>query len=204
MKKEIMVESYASIEVNDKKLKLYNKVKQLANIANKRIQRLEKNNLQNSPAYQSLQVENGIAERFKVNKKFDYNQLQSQYFKLQKFVNYETSTIRGYNRVIKNIASKSNIKYKNLTDLKQKLGYIFSNFSQLEQYFNSAGLAIPKYEIWREVSKQVEKTRKTIGNNLSNEQILSQTIDSLIKESQAYEKEHTLILNVDGKTEFIE
>ena len=92
-------------------------VSRLASLANKRIQRLEDAKLTDSPAYQKW-VENGSV-KFGVKGK-TYNQLQSEMARLNRFINAQTSTIRGINSNLKEMAANTGIKYGTLKELRSK------------------------------------------------------------------------------------
>ena len=81
-------------------------VSKLVAKANKRVARLERNNLEDSPAYQKLVNDGDV--RFSVRGK-DHNQLQKEVSRLNKFLESETSTVRGINRVLKDMARNTGI-----------------------------------------------------------------------------------------------
>ena len=125
----------------------------LASVANKRLQRLENAGLENSPAYKKW-IEDG-AVKFGVKGK-THNQLQSELSRLKTFINAETSTIRGVNSVLKEMASNTGIKYKNLTDLRAKANKFFELSSKVEQYLRNVddiASAIGYQKIWEAVNK---------------------------------------------------
>src|SRR5699024_7792951 len=89
----------------------YNRIKRFrqeasrkAAMANKRIDRLIERGLTDSPAYQKW-VKDG-SHRFGVRGK-DYNQVQAEVARLNNFLNSETSTIRGFDAVLKNLAENT-------------------------------------------------------------------------------------------------
>ena len=88
-------------------------IRKLTAKANKRLDRLEKNGLESSPAYQKWLADGEV--RFSVKGK-DHNQLQKEVARLKRFLNSETSTVRGVNKTLKEMAKNTGIKYKNLKD----------------------------------------------------------------------------------------
>lgn len=146
----------------------------LASLANKRLQRLEKNQLTDSPAYQKYLREGG--QRFGVKGK-DYNQVQSEVARLRRFINSETSTIRGINNNLKEMASNTGIKYNNLKELRQKASKFFELSSKVEQYLRTVddmASAIGYQKIWEAVNQYVETNEGALDSGEDN-------IDSMIK-----------------------
>lgn len=149
-------------------------ISRMVSMANKRLARLEKGGLQDSPAYKKL-VDNGNF-RFSVRGK-THNELQKEVAKLVNFVNSETSTIRGINNNLKEIASNTGIEYKNLKDLRQKASKFFDLSSKVEQYLrtvNDVASAIGYQKIWEAINSYV----KNEGANLDD---ANNDLDSVIK-----------------------
>lgn len=124
----------------------------LASIANKRIERLERNKLRDAPAYKRY-IQDGGA-KFGVKGK-TFNQVQSEVARLNRFLNSETSTIRGANRVLTEMAANTGIKYKNLKELRDKSGKFFELASKVEQYLRTVedmASAIGYQKIWEAIN----------------------------------------------------
>lgn len=79
---------------SDKYKELRAEVSRMASMANKRLNRLENNNLTMLPAYQAWEQNGSI--RFSVKGK-DYNQLQAEFWRLKNFLDDRTSTVREAN-----------------------------------------------------------------------------------------------------------
>lgn len=138
-------------------VKLKAEVSRLASMANKRLVRLENNNLTDTPAYQHWVNYQGGA-KFSVRGK-DYNQLQQELSRLQGFVNAKTSTIRGANNVLKEIASNTGIKYGSVKELQAKSKNFFELVSKVEQYLRQteqSASAIGYKKIWEVVNNYVD------------------------------------------------
>lgn len=155
--------------------KAYRKeVSRLASLANKRLKRLEESNLTDSPAYQKW-VEGGKV-KFSVKGK-DFNQLQAEMSKLNSFVNSKTSTIRGLNGVLKDMAANTGIRYKNMTELRSKAGKFFELSSKVEQYLRTVedlGSAIGYHEIWDVINEYTDEYKVDLEDSETN-------IDDLVK-----------------------
>ena len=131
-------------------------VSKLVAKANKRVARLERNNLEDSPAYQKLVNDGDV--RFSVRGK-DHNQLQKEVSRLNKFLESETSTVRGINRVLKDMARNTGIKYKTLAELRTKSAKFFELSSKVEQYLRTVedmASAIGYQKIWEAINKYVK------------------------------------------------
>lgn len=129
----------------------------LAAIANKRVERLEKNNLKSTPAYQRY-IEGG---RFGVKGK-DYNQVQKELSRLKSFLGSETSTIRGANNTLKDMAKNTGIQYSNMTELRDKAPKFFELASKVEQYLRNVedmASAIGYQKIWEAINQYTDEAK---------------------------------------------
>ena len=145
----------------------------LVSLANKRIKRLESNGLTDSPAYKKY-IETG--GKFGVRGK-DHNQLQAEVARLRKFIESETSTVRGVTNTLKEMASNTGIKYENLKDLRSKASKFFELSSKVEQYLRTVddmASAIGYQKIWEAINQYV----KTEGVDLSSTE---GDIDGMVK-----------------------
>lgn len=131
----------------------------LVSMANKRLQRLEYNKLTDNTAYQSLVGEDGKKPRFSIRGK-DYNEVQREVARMNKFLNSETSTVRGSHRVLKEMAKNTGIKYKNLTELKKSASSFFRLANKVEEYLRTVedrASAVGYQKIWEAVNQYVQE-----------------------------------------------
>ena len=176
----IGVESKISKEYGkEQKIREYrNEANRLVSLANKRIRRLEKNGLQSSPAYQAYLANGG--QPFSTKGK-DYNQLQSEVARLKRFIDSETSTVKGVNTYLKDIAKNTGIKYKNLQELRQKADKFFELSSKIEQYLRQVediASAIGYQKIWESINVYVKDNRIDLSDsNLS----IDEMVDTISK-----------------------
>lgn len=98
--KDILNMDFSDIQKLTRK-ELANVTSRLVSASNKRIRRLEKSELGESPALRSLQTRTG-ENRLSVKGK-SQGQLQRTFTEAKHFLNLKTSTISGYKSVIKNI-----------------------------------------------------------------------------------------------------
>ena len=145
----------------------------LASLANKRVARLERNELKDSPAYKQY-IEGG--GKFGVKGK-DYNQVQQELSRLNKFINAQTSTVKGTIDNLKAMAANTGIQYKNLKDLKTKSAKFFELAGKVEQYLRSVddmASAVGYQKIWEAINEYTDKVRIDLGDSEAD-------IDSMIK-----------------------
>lgn len=93
--------------------------RRLVSMANKRLRRLEQQNLQKTPAYQSWY--NGGAVKFSVKGK-THKEVQREMARINKFLGFTTSTVTGAKKNLTNIANRINItNWDNFDDLQRKI-----------------------------------------------------------------------------------
>ena len=140
----------------------------LAAMANKRVARLEANNLQDAPAYKGY-IESG-GGKFSVKGK-THNELQREVSRMQKFIVAKTSTVTGVNTYLKGIATNTGIKYTNMKDLKAKAATFFTLSNKVEEYLRTVedmASAIGYQRIWEAVNEYVQTARIDMADaNLS-------------------------------------
>lgn len=133
----------------------------LVSMANKRLIRLEANKLTDAPAYQKLVEIMGTKPRFGIRGK-SYNEVQREVSIMRQFLNAKTSTVRGANRVLKEMARNTGIKYKNLKELRSKAKQFFELASKIEQYLRTVddmASAIGYQRIWEQINTYVKEQR---------------------------------------------
>ena len=141
---------------------LKQEISKKASMANKRLKRLENNELTNVPAYRQYVQGGGV--KFSVKGK-NYNQLQAELSRVNHFINSKTSTVRGTNSVLKEIANTAKIKYNNLSELYSNVNQFFSLATKVEDYLNATGqtaLAIGYQRVWEAINKYVEQEGKIL------------------------------------------
>lgn len=150
-------------------------------MANKRLARLEKSNLTDSPAYAKL-VDSKGNPKFSV-KGLDHNQLQSEMSKVKKFVQAKTSTVRGINTTLKEMANNTGIKYKNLKDLRAKASSFFTLASKVEQYLRNVedvASAIGYQKIWEAINQYVKSENADFDEVENSVEGLTNIVDGLL------------------------
>ncbi len=159
--------------------KLKKEVSRMASLANKRIARLERNELTDLPAYQSW-VEGGSI-KFSVAGK-DYKELQREFWRLKNFIDNKTSTVRGAMSVLRDIAKNTGIKVNSVKELKKRTTKFFEIASKIEQYYKSIGesaISLDYQKIWEQINQEVEKGKITLDETMTTDEILNRIISEL-------------------------
>ena len=167
-------------------------VSRLASMANKRIKRLEANNLTDSPAFQRL-IKDGIP-KFSVKGK-TFNELQAETSKLMRFLNSETSTIRGINSNLKTMAKNTGIKYKNISDLKAQSSKFFELSSKVEQYLRvveDMASAVGYNQIWEVINEYTQDNKIALNSAETNIDDLVSTVSEILKNAKSQKDIHDL------------
>ena len=135
-----------------------------ASMANKRIERLEKADAKDSPAYKRYVKEGSV--RFGVKGK-DHKELQKEVARLDKFLNSQTSTIRGLNANLKEIAKTTGIKYQKVSELRQLTAKFFELTSKIQQYLRTVddmASAIGYQEIWEAINQYTHENKINLAD----------------------------------------
>ena len=172
--------------------KLRREASRLASKANKRVQRLEKAGLKDAPAYKRYIKDGGA--KFGIRGK-SFNQVQSEMARLNRFLNSETSTVRGVNRVLKDMAKNTGIKYTNLKNLRKQSAKFFELASKVEQYLRTVddmASATGYQKIWEAINTYT----KTQSVNLADGRL---DIDQMVSAVTGALKEYDTPVNLpDG------
>ena len=159
------------------------RISRLVSLANKRLKRLENAGLNDSPANQKW-VEAG-AEKFSVKGK-DHNELQRELSRLKNFIESETSTVRGVNNVLKQMAQNTGIEYSNMQELKDNAKTFFELSSKVEQYLRTVddiASAIGYQKIWESINQYVKDERITLADAKMNIDQMTKVVTDMLKAS---------------------
>lgn len=162
--------------------KAYRKeVSRLSAIANKRIQRLQNSELTDSPAYQKW-FNDGQA-KFGVRGK-SFNEVQTEMSRLNKFLNSSTSTIRGLNKTLKDMATNTGIKYTNMKQLQSKAKAFFTLADKVEQYLRTVediASAIGYNQIWEVINTYTQANNINLDTETDIESLVETISVTLAK-----------------------
>lgn len=144
--------------LKEEERKLRAEARRLVSMANKRLRRLEEQNLTESPAYKKW-VEDG-AQKFSVKGK-SIEEVKQEIARMEEFLRMKTSTVRGAKEYFKNVAKEVGIeKFDDFTDLQKKLKTFFETTAKIKEYLynmREIGVAIGYQKIWEVVSDYVEE-----------------------------------------------
>ena len=166
---------------SDKYLQLKKEVSRMASQANKRLVRLESNELTELPAYQSW-VDGG-AIKFSVKGK-DYNELQAEFWRLKNFLDNKTSLVRQANKYLRDMAKVTGIKYGNLSELKAKSKQFFELANKVKEYYKASeqsAIALDYQKIWEQINFQIKQGEIQIGQEQSTDEVLQQFLKAMDK-----------------------
>lgn len=161
----------------------------------KRMKRLENNNLTDSPAYKQY-LKNDVVH-FSVKGK-SVQELQSMYWQLKRLNDMKTGTVKGAQKVLKEIASDTGITYKNINELNSKVKLFFDLASKAQDYLESMGetaKAIDYRAIWHDVSDIMKEDKNAIDmalgdvENLTDEAFNNLSEDIFAKLQDYFSKE---------------
>lgn len=162
---------------SDKYKELRAEVSRMASMANKRLNRLENNNLTMLPAYQSWEQNGSI--RFSVKGK-DYNQLQAEFWRLKNFLDDRTSTVREANVFLREMAENTGIQYHGLKDLKNKSARFFELAEKIRGYnqaIGQAAQALDYQKIWQQINTAVQQDALDLSEAVSSDEQLERFLD---------------------------
>lgn len=184
-KSGFIFETSSDVEQEKRVKKFRAEASRKASLANKRIQRLENAGLKESPAYKRWLRDGG--EKFSVRGK-TYREVQSEVKRLNRFIEAQTSTVRGTNNVLKEMAKNTGQTYKNLEELKLKSAKFFELASKTEQYLRNihdAGSAIGYQKIWEQINTYVKESNADLSDGKLN---LDQMIESVSNALMQFEE----------------
>ena len=169
----------------DKERKYRQEASRKVSMANKRLMRMEQQNITMSPAYKKWVDEGG--QKFGIKGK-NAQEVKAEVARLNKFLNQTTSTVRGTKKYLTNIASQVGIKqWGNFQSLNNQLRDFFEVSERLREYLKNSkevSVSIGYKKIWEEVTEYAE----TVGKEFSslNEDIVD--IANSILQANAYSK----------------
>ncbi len=175
---------------SEEERKLREEARRLVSMTNKRLRRLEQQNLINSPAYKKW-VEDG-GQKFSVKGK-SMEEVKQEIARMNDFLKKQTSTVRGAKQYFKNVAKEVGIKkFDDFTDLQRKLDTFFETTAKIKEYLYNTkeiGVAIGYQKIWEVVSDYVEEVGHEL--ELTEEDVLEMT-EKIVESAGYSEMDRTL------------
>ena len=134
-------------------------VSRKASLANKRLARLEKNGLEQSPAYQKF-LEGG-GTKFSIRGKTGSG-LTKELIKINNFIEMKTSTVKGLNQVLKDTAARVGVEYEDIKQLQAYSSKFFELYNKSMQYLDTVenlGHAFDSTEVMETVRQLVKQEK---------------------------------------------
>ena len=130
-------------------------------MANKRLQRMENQNLKMSPEYKKW-VEDG-GQKFGIKGKSN-NEVKAEVARLNKFLNQTTSTVRGTKKYLTNVANQVGIKqWDSFESLSNQLQGFFDVSDKVQEYLQNSkevSVSIGYKKVWEQVDEYVDSMGK--------------------------------------------
>ena len=154
-------------------------------MANKRLKRMEEQNLTMSPAYKKWVDEGG--QKFGIKGK-STQEVRAEVARLNKFLNQTTSTVRGTKKYLTNVAEQVGItNYNSFQSLNSQLKDFFEVSDRVREYLKNSkevSVSIGYKKIWEQVNEFAETVGKEF--NELNKDIVE--IAKSITQANAYNK----------------
>ena len=169
----------------DKERKYRQEASRKVSMANKRLKRLEEQDLSMSPSYKKWIDDGG--QKFGIKGKTT-EEVKAEVARLNKFLKQTTSTVKGTKKYLTNIASQVGIKnYDSYQSLNSQLNDFFEVSDRVREYLKNSkeiAVSIGYKKIWQEVNEYAE----TVGKDFAslNKDIVE--IASSITHANAYSK----------------
>lgn len=157
-------------------------ISRLVSAANKRIVRLKNNQLEDSPAMRFVPDSGKFSIR-----NLHGNALRSEVARIRSFLKAQTSTIRGYDKLLKDLADTTGMDYNRVRDIRAQSSRFFELASKVEQYLrNVQGIAssVGYEKIWEAINEFVksENTDLLKEANVSIDDLIMDIVN-MIEES---------------------
>lgn len=179
----VNIELYtAKTGAKSKRASIARQVSRYAQMANKRMERLESNNLQMVSAFREWERQG--EPHYSVKGK-DYNELQSEFWKIKKVLDDTTSTVRGANNYLKKMANQMGFKDMSLSQVKDNVTGYWKVFNKVQQYLSTIegeGYNIGSPRIQEMITNYV----KTSKRDLNTVEELNNALSSVIQEVGEY------------------
>lgn len=154
-------------------------------MANKRLKRIEQQNLTMSPSYKKWIDEGG--QKFGIKGK-SMEEVRMEVARLNKFLKQTTSTVTGTKKYLSNIANQVGIKqWGSFQSLNNQLRGFFEVADRLQEYLKNSkevSVSIGYKKIWEQVTEYAETTGKEFVS--LNEDIVD--IANTILQANSYSK----------------
>lgn len=143
---------------NAQELKLRREASRLVSMANKRLKRIEKQDLTQTPAYRKWIDDGG--QKFGISGK-SMEEVKQEVARLNNFLKKQSSTVRGAKKYLDNVAEQIGIDdISDYPQAQRTINNFFEVTAKVKEYlYNSKeiGVSIGYRKIWEEVSNYVQE-----------------------------------------------
>lgn len=190
-------------ELKEEERKLRREASRQASMANKRLKRLEEQDLTNTPAFRSWYDEGGV--KFGVKGKSN-RELQHEMARMKRFLKMQTSTVRGAKQNLENVAKRINIyHWDNYKDLEQQISNYYSLQSKVLEYSSNIkeiGVSLNYEKVGEYVADYLQETNgKMIGTGEEIAEITEKILAGMAHEKGS-ELLEQLAKKLDNMTNF--
>jgi Fe-S cluster assembly scaffold protein SufB len=164
-------------------------VSRKVSLANKRLARLEKNGLTDSPAYKKFME--GGAKRFSIRGKTG-SELTKELIKINNFIEMKTSTIKGLNKVLKDTADRVGVKYKDIKQLQQYSSKFFELYNKSMQYLDTVenlGHAFDSTQVMETVRQVVKQEKVDLADSEAAIDEMIKRVSDMLTDIDNYDEE---------------
>lgn len=169
----------------DEEKKYRQEASRKVSMANKRLKRMEEQNLTMSPAYKKWIDDGG--QKFGVRGK-STNEVRAEVARLNKFLKQTTSTVKGTKKYLTNVAEQVGIvDYNSYQSLNSQLKDFFEVSDRVREYLKNSkevSVSIGYKKIWEQVNEYAETVGKEF-NSLNSDIV---EIAKSITQANAYNK----------------
>lgn len=145
-------------ELSSKEKDFRREARRLVSLANKRLKRIEKQGLIESPAYKKF-IEDG-GQKFSIRGK-NTEEVKQEVARMNDFIKKQTSTVTGTKKYLDNVAKSVGIvKFDNYKELQGQLNTFFRGVDKVREYLQNSkevSVAIGYSKIFEVVSDYVEE-----------------------------------------------
>lgn len=171
--------------LTQKEKELRREASRLVSLANKRLKRIEQQDLIESPAYKKY-VEDG-KQKFGIRGK-SMEEVKQEIARINDFINKKTSTVTGTKQYLDNVAKSVGItKFENYKQLQNQLNTFFRGVDKVKEYLQNSkevSVAIGYSKIFEVVSNYVEE----VGSELDSIEDLVVEMAEKVVEGAGYGK----------------
>lgn len=142
--------------------KLRREVSRLSAMANKRIMRLREKGYTDTPSFKAWEESGSV--KFGVKGK-TIQQVQAEYWRVKRFLDNRTSTVRGANDYLKEMARSIGAKNVSIDELQNYSSNFFRLAQRISEYDKSLGntaQALDYQKIWQEINKMIQNDNESL------------------------------------------